>query len=468
MTKSNHHSLLSPLILFLSLFLAAPVFVQASPAIIKGKANDASGYIVRIIKFRDMVTKLDTTLAVDTIANDGSFVLECDVDDITYAFIDVEFQRAEIYLLPGTATEININFDPSLRNSLYFDRQPLEYLLIDPDISDENLIIREINRIYNDFILDNFNAIYRSRKKYLVDTLRVRLENVSLSDNKYIKDYITYKLASHELAARMKNKRAMAEEYLLGKEILYDNIEYIYFFEQFFDKYLMSSTGTVNQSVILTMFDENKNVSDFLSLLIQDPFLADERLSEFFLLGNLKSLYGHPDIPGKQIKELIRQLGKETRYREHKIISENLLLRLNRLMPGTSAPHFELPTDNKSAVTLEDFRGKPLYLGFFLSDNPTCRIELETLSGVVNEFGDRFNVLCISADKQKKDLEDYLKNFDFPWNTVHYNNDISLLEQYDATTYPLFILLDENGRIISYPAPRPSEGLSGYMNRVLK
>ena len=45
------------------------------------------------------------------------------------------------------------------------------------------------------------------------------------------------------------------------------------------------------------------------------------------------------------------------------------------------------------------------------------------------------------------------------WTVLHYNGNLELLESYDASTYPYFVLIDDKGNIIRCPAPSPSENI---------
>lgn len=440
----------------------------AQYTVVEGHASRAENYVVRLVKHKDLLTTTDTVLATDTVDVNGNFLLECKNDDITYAFIDVEFQRAGIYLEPGKQLKLEIKFDPEQRQSLYFDRHPLEYVVTEAPANDLNSSIMEINRVYNDFILEHFNKMYRSGKKQLLDTLELKMKNAEGDSTYYSRNYIRYKLASLEQAARLKSREVLASEYIEGEELLYGNVEYIYFFEEFFDKYLLNSTGELNLSVILTMFAGNKGIEDFIRVAGNDPYLSDRRITEFFLLSNFKALYGHPDIPRKQVISLIRELGEATQFVEHKEIVKNLVEKLTRLSPGTRAPSFTLPAYGGHAVALEEFRGKYLYLGFFLSGNPTCIFEMDLLAKLLEGPVNDLEALMVSADKNEEEAYRLSDEKDYPWTTLHYDDDISLLEDYDATTFPLFILISPEGKIVSYPAPRPSEDLEAFIIRSLR
>lgn len=70
------------------------------------------------------------------------------------------------------------------------------------------------------------------------------------------------------------------------------------------------------------------------------------------------------------------------------------------LLPGTPAPGFTLPAGPDRAISLADFRGRPVILVFYPADwSPVCGDQLALYTASLPEFG-RFNaaLLGISVD----------------------------------------------------------------------
>ena len=92
-----------------------------------------------------------------------------------------------------------------------------------------------------DFILENFNAIYKYGKKYLLDTLENRISGqLTALNNPYLKTSVKYKIASVEQFARSKSRQGLADHYLIGQPIRYTNVDYIYFVDEFFVDYIFA------------------------------------------------------------------------------------------------------------------------------------------------------------------------------------------------------------------------------------
>jgi peroxiredoxin Q/BCP len=73
------------------------------------------------------------------------------------------------------------------------------------------------------------------------------------------------------------------------------------------------------------------------------------------------------------------------------------------LAPGVPAPHFALPQDDGSTVSLADFHGKKLVLYFYpRADTPGCTREAIAFTSLKNAFGQAgAAVLGVSADPVK-------------------------------------------------------------------
>jgi len=208
------------------LFISVLSLGTYSQGVIKGKALNAEGYIIRCISPKDLISGMEQTIAIDTINSNGEFELSCNIGATRYGFIDIAFQRAEVFLTQRDTIEIVIDFDPDAMNRAYYDRDPLYYSHADPEDDNINRVIRSINNEYNNFILDHFNDIYKARRKYLIDTLNARLNRIMGNNpNKYVAGYVEYKLAALVQAARIMGKDKLGARYLTGRPVLYANIE---------------------------------------------------------------------------------------------------------------------------------------------------------------------------------------------------------------------------------------------------
>ncbi len=130
------------------------------------------------------------------------------------------------------------------------------------------------------------------------------------------------------------------------------------------------------------------------------------------------------------------------------------------LAPGAEAPKFSLPGFDGQTYSLDDFKGQLVYLDFWATWCGPCRREIPHLKRLKDEYkGKPIAFVAISVDDNKAAWEKMVKDDKLDGYQLHAPN--AWLEQatidYQVAGIPTFVLIDANGKIIDYPAPRPSE-----------
>jgi hypothetical protein len=199
--------------------------------------------------------------------------------------------------------------------------------------------------------------------------------------------------------------------------------------------------------------------------LTADPVLHDIEVRELLLLDGLKELYNISGFKRNKVLALIKEMSLQGSTAESRMLAENLLEKLNRLQPGSPAPDFLLKAvGSEEELSLADFSGRLLYLAFFDSTNPASQSELGLAADFYDDYKDKVAFVAISVDKDIVQLTDYLGRAAIPWQVLHYAGDLNLLEDYDASSFPHFILIDDNGRVSRCPAPSPSENIQKLLD----
>jgi thiol-disulfide isomerase/thioredoxin len=130
---------------------------------------------------------------------------------------------------------------------------------------------------------------------------------------------------------------------------------------------------------------------------------------------------------------------------------------LLRTQVGNPAPPFLLESNEGKKYSLEDFKNKVVYIDFWASWCTPCREETPSLKTVYHRYknNDRIAFVSIAVhdeeDKWKQaiqqDKPDWLQLFD---------REGIVAKSYFANLIPQFVLIDKNGRILDFNAPRPS------------
>ncbi len=452
------------------LFTALSLYLSASAieTVVTGKVTGGNGSVIRLMTYADQVSYLRTTLAYSQLREDESFFLKVDIDETIYAWIDIGFRKAEIFLQPGQKYEVVIEIDDRPISSSYYDRSALSITFTRDDRDQLNLYIQDFNEVYNDFLLDYAENIRVKGNAASFNAFRTAVElRFKNAGNQYFKDYSRYKTASMELFLRLKSRDKIGSEYLAEAPLLCSNVEYMDFFHLYFEKYFISGSKFFNYNKSYDLINGGANLTTILDSLASDPVLMTAGLRELLLLAGLKELYEVQGFRRDRLMALIKSLQVEGSDEIIRVMAGNLLIRLNRLKPGTPAPGFSLKSlPGGQACSLIDFRGKFVYLAFFDSGNPASQAELSMIQDLYDDFKDKVHFVAISVDK---DTSAVLSDPGIPantWRILHFGNQMELLENYDAVAYPYFVFLDDKGNIISCPAPAPSENIRKSMEAI--
>ena len=113
---------------------------------------------------------------------------------------------------------------------------------------------------------------------------------------------------------------------------------------------------------------------------------------------------------------------------------------------GDQAPNFQLPMlTTKGNLTLDQFRGKVVYVDFWASWCGPCRESLPLLSQMRREMkGQPFEILAINLDEEVKEGRLFLKKYPVSYPTLH-DAAGKTPEVYGLKGMPTSYLIDKNG-----------------------
>ncbi|WP_162558689.1 TlpA family protein disulfide reductase [Robertkochia solimangrovi] len=146
-----------------------------------------------------------------------------------------------------------------------------------------------------------------------------------------------------------------------------------------------------------------------------------------------------------------------------KKVEEYIAENITPYQPGTPAPNFEFQDTDGNIVTLEDLRGKNIYIDVWATWCIPCKYQIPFLETVYEEFhSDDLIFISVSIDKDKDKWEDFIAADPHPWMQLYaggewYTKNQDFFDFYKITGIPRFILIDKAGKLIMYDAYRPSE-----------
>lgn len=453
-------------ILFLiSIAISFSVFAQTR---ISGTVPGGEGQNIRLITYDDFISERIITLGVTEINDDESFSMDININETMQAFLDINYQRTEIFIEPGKSYELNIEYDGANQLASYFNQKELEYAFTTEDSTELNRLIWKFNGDYNKFILDNFDQIYvlhdKSRVKKFKDEVDTKYANLG---GEYFKNYIRYKLADVEQFARLKSKGPLAEEYFHDQPILYKNVEYTFFFNEFFEKFLVTSPSIITISDLIIYVNDETSLQMIEEKVAAVPYLQDENFRELVLIHGLKGLAYNGTYERKNVLNMIAEIGNSSQNAMHKKISNNLIQSINKLAPGSPAPDIEVVTIGGNTLKIKNIKGKPILLTFFRSGQTGTQASFDQLAELYNVYRSGLEVISISMDNDPEAYIPLANSGNYSWTFAHFGNDPLVFDQYNIRNLPLYVLIDVEGNIAAYPAPGPGDELEKLIMKVI-
>ena len=458
-----HRFKILPGYLIIIILLLSASSLLAKNTVVTGTAAAFQGTTIRLIGYEDYISEKTYLIASDKVDKGGSFRLTFDISVTTYAVLELDFRKSEIYLIPGSFYDIIIKSENETQSNInpFLAEKVLDYEFVHAPDNDINPMMQELNLLYNTFIADkaNFNALYRKRDKSKIEEFRKEVDhNIPDITNIYFNNSVKYKIASLEDVARIKSRNKIFEQYISDQSILYHHVGYMDFFNQFFNNYFLSSKQ-INKNELIDAVETRVDYFYLLDILGKDSLLRNEAIREMVMLKGLKDLYNTREFTQAKIVKILKDFSLKIKSEDHRMIANNLVSTMTKLKSGTKAPLFTLSDIKGNEVSLENFKGKYVYLFFWTSRCVPCTKEFEALSELFNKYKSEIEFLGISVDKEYSSMYHHLNKNNYPWINLHYADDNDLIENYEIKSYPLFVLINRAGNIIRYPAPLPSENI---------
>jgi thiol-disulfide isomerase/thioredoxin len=114
---------------------------------------------------------------------------------------------------------------------------------------------------------------------------------------------------------------------------------------------------------------------------------------------------------------------------------------------GYPAPDFTLTDLDGNIVRLSDFQGKVVFLNFWATWCPPCRVEMPEMEEVYQEYRDK-DVVIIGVDlwESRSDVKDFVEGNGYSWTFV-VDSTGEVTEDYLVTGIPSSFFIDKDGVI---------------------
>ncbi|MGH7775298.1 MAG: redoxin domain-containing protein [Candidatus Binatia bacterium] len=123
-------------------------------------------------------------------------------------------------------------------------------------------------------------------------------------------------------------------------------------------------------------------------------------------------------------------------------------LGINKLADQPTAPDFTLRDVQGNSVSLRDLRGRVVFLNFWATWCPPCRIEMPSMERLYRRLRDRGLVmLAVDRGETRKQVATFMKDFQLSFPAL-LDVDGTVSSLYRVSALPTTYLIDRRGKII--------------------
>ncbi|MBV4356836.1 TlpA family protein disulfide reductase [Pinibacter aurantiacus] len=161
----------------------------------------------------------------------------------------------------------------------------------------------------------------------------------------------------------------------------------------------------------------------------------------------------------KEFPQFVSMLEDKTNQQKIDTLFAKMENTLLKTQVGQLAPAFVAEDSTGRQYSIENYKGKVVYLDLWASWCGPCRHETPYLKKLVEKFNGDASIAFVSVavldkkDKWKEALAD-----DTPQWLQLFDTNGSVQSAYVANSIPKFILINKEGKIVSFDAPVPSSG----------
>lgn len=440
--------------------------------IISGKAEWFKGEKISFSKYGDYISNIEVVLSSAIVDSSGEFQLLFDLKDTISGKIEIGYQESGFIICPGTDYQIHINSRSITRLSQalnpFIEKASLSIRIIQPEGIELNGEISEFLTLLDTFLLLNKTNIVVSQYKNAYDSLVLVLaERFPGNESSFLGKYIRYKLASFDGLVHRLTEEQAAKRYFMESRVLYSNPSYMESFNQFFEGYLQRNSIKIPKTDLVYCINKLTSFKALTDSAGKDKILRNEELRELVLLKALSELFYSKDYDKSKILKMLREAA-QSKFSEHREICRNLENSLMQMQTGAFLPDFNLQNQSGITINRESFKGQFIYISFVTTWCEGCLRELIYIEKLKEKYKGKVEFVTIVCNEDYAYMKNFLKNH-LSWNWTFLSLDLNagLLKDFKTKAFPDFVFADKEGKVLSYPAKKPSEGIEVVIERVL-
>lgn len=447
-------------VFFILLFGTASLFGQK--VLVSGSAPEYSNIELTFYRNTDRISNTYSNLAKVKVADNGNFSTHFVLDEITQIYVDLGTVRGYFFAEPGKTYHLILPpYSPKReadKLNPFFIPDEMHLGVEESNPGELNYLIGTFDNYYNAEFDRAVKKAYDNKSLVPVDSLMKQLDTLHAHfNNSYFNSYRLYRMGFLEQMTMHRKARALSNAYFLNKPVLYSNPAYMELFNKVYDRYFVFNARTTKGKDMVTAIAQKRSYAMLKKALRYNEVLANDTLLEAVVLKSLHDGFYDDKFSRTSLLVILDSLYFNTSIPEHRVIAQNIREKVTKLLPGFIPPKFELYDLSGKKRSLDEFKGRYIYLNFGTSASYSCLQEFKSIPDIQKKYEKFLTIVSIMTDESEAELRSFVEQTGYSWLFLRYNNKPDVIKDFDIRAFPSFFVIGPDGRILVSPAAAPSE-----------
>jgi len=466
---------------FCCLLLWGWVAVNGQGVSFEAFSPDYSGKTIHtIIAWNPFLTTIEYTSSV-VCDEYGKFEHQLNLESAKVVQFETGVYQAYLYMEPGYHYELEL---PPFKEKTFSDQispffQPVVLpltvrtrtsLSTDVVVDGKQDINHAIARFDTLFAIAN-NEVVKNRRLNIrsdVDSMQAFLESFFPEDTLlFFSAYRKYRYGILRLNEGKTGLEAISKNYL-GPEIREWHPGFIELFRAMFKDFIFYYSQTQEGKNLVSYINRTQDIDSARLVLMQHPAVWNDTLADMILLQELSEVFYRGDFHQEAILILLDSMIQDPVSPDFKVFATQVRKKLSSLVTGYPPPPFTLSDLDGNLCSLDEFKGKYVYLFFGTPDHYGCMMEYPFLQSYYEKHSDYLQVVTVMVSEERDKLDDFMLRNGYGWKVLHYEGQPGLLVDYLVRAFPTAYLIGPDGKLILSPSALPSDGFEQQLFRIMR
>ena len=441
---------------------------NAQQVTISGNDPDYAGREIVFYSIDNYFSNGKIRMGKCTVSGDGSFTASFPCQNARFVYTGLGIFHVRFFVEPGFSYEVKlpprIDKTQEEEESPFF-RETMANMVILAVKDDKGQTVPPENELnFRSMRFDSFfNPLYDQLAvdaakdcpgTWLDSCINIFQETLPRTGNGYFDNYAFYSSGLLYFAAQREGARYVSDNYFAGKPALYDNNAYMELFNATYREYFMYF-GRLDNS-IYNVINRQGSFIRLKRLLAQDGVLSTDSLCELVILKNIHDEFYTERFSRGALLNMLDSAVVHSKIERHREIAAEIRSKTTKLLRGFEPPDFSLYSQDSVLVSLQNYRGKYVYLMFCTTQNYSCLTQYNILEKIYKTHHKWLDIVVVSADDKLSNMQYFKQKSGYQWDFLHFANEPDVFEKYDVRIFPTGFLIDPAGKLVLSPAPVPA------------